>query len=113
MTSERRRAKRAAKLIDAYLKNLARYLRPQPSRDTDVEAFLVTDSLPQDDGTTLWRLQYIPHATAAAMNADHLTRRNILARREQPMYGHERPGEEDQDYGPDDAMAEAAAARWQ
>lgn len=95
-------------------KSAAKYLKPTPQRvEKSVRAFLVTDSLSQDDGTTLWRLQYIPRATAAAMNADHLTRRNILARREQPMYGHERPGEEDQDYGPDDAMAEAAAARWQ
>ena len=113
MTSERRRAKRAEKLIDAYLKTLARHLRPKPPRDTDVEAFLVTDAIPQDDGTTLWRLQYVPRATAAAMNVDPRTRGSILARRAEPLYGPEHPGGEDRDYGPDDAMAEAAAARWQ
>ena len=95
-------------------KSAAKYLKPTPQRvEKSVRAFLVTDAIPQDDGTTFWRLQYIPAATAAAMNAYPHVPGSILARREQPMYGREQPGGEDQDYGPDDAMAEAAAARWQ
>jgi hypothetical protein len=108
----KRHANRAAKAIAGYLKKPARYLAPKPPRDTDVGAFLVTDAIPQDDGTTCWRLQYIPRATAAAMNADPRTRGSILDRREQPMYGPEQAGGGDRDYGLDDAMSEAAAARW-
>ncbi len=83
----------------------------KPRIDDSVHAFLVTDSVPQEDGHTLWRLQYIPRATAAAMNTDHLTRLNILARRAQPTFGPEQPGKKSRDYDPDDAMSEAAAAR--
>lgn len=105
-------AEKAAQAIRGYLRKPAKYLRPTPPRDTDVEAFRVTDAIPQDDGTTLWQLQYIPRATAAAMNVDPRTRYRILARREQSLYGPEQPGGGGRDYGPDDAMAEAAAARW-
>ena len=94
-------------------KSAAKYLKPTPQRvEKSVRAFLVTDSLSQDDGITLWRLQYVPRATAAAMNVDPRTRGSILARRAEPLYGPEQPGGGDRDYGPDDAMAEAAAARW-
>lgn len=98
--------------IREYLNRPRRPVAPLPPvEDSEVHALVVTDSIPQDDGHTRWRLQYIPRATAAAMNVDHLTRLNILARRAQPVCGSPQP-DDGRDYGMDDAISEAAAARW-